>query len=80
MGACADPVQDIKIEKKIKHPDYKRSAGQKNDIAVLKLSSPADTTKNNVKTICLPTTDATGIEKVKSMKTPLIITGKVKCI
>ncbi|CAH1730239.1 unnamed protein product [Chironomus riparius] len=75
LGACADPVQDIKIEKKIKHPDYKRSAGQKNDIAVLKLVSPADTTKNNVKTICLPTTDATDIDRVKSMRTPLIITG-----
>ena len=70
-------MQDIKIEKKIKHPDYKRSAGQKNDIAVLKLVSAADTTKNNVKTICLPTTDTTDIEKFKSMKKPLIITGQL---
>ncbi|XP_070490271.1 CLIP domain-containing serine protease B9-like isoform X2 [Chironomus tepperi] len=75
LGACADPVQDIAIEKKIKHPSYKRASAPKNDIAILKLVSPADTTKNNVKTICLPTTEATDIETVKSKKTTLIITG-----
>jgi gram-positive specific serine protease len=51
-NSCLDPVQDIEIEKPTKHPGYKFGI---NDLAILKLKTPADITKTNVKTICLPT-------------------------
>lgn len=54
---CLDPVQDIEIEKIIKHQSY--NVTQKiNDLALLRLKTPADITKNNVKTICLPTEES----------------------
>lgn len=50
---CLDPVQDIEIAKRVPHPNYNHLR-KINDIALLKLKTPADITKNNVKLICLP--------------------------
>lgn len=50
---CLDPVQDIKIGNYLKHPGY-NTFRKVNDIGLIKLAHSADTTKNNVKTICLP--------------------------
>ncbi|KAG5673158.1 hypothetical protein PVAND_003226 [Polypedilum vanderplanki] len=74
FNSCADPVQDIKIERIIKHTKYK-AANKLNDIALLKLVSPADTTKNNVKTICLPTTEDADIDKLKALQRKFTIFG-----
>ncbi|XP_053695756.1 serine protease grass-like [Sabethes cyaneus] len=49
---CADPPQDIQIDKFIKHPLYS-SSKRKNDIALIKLANPARLSLS-VKTICLP--------------------------
>lgn len=53
-GVCLPPVQDIEIEKKVKHPAYD-ARRKTNDIALLKLKTPVDISKNNVNFICLPT-------------------------
>jgi hypothetical protein len=74
--ACADPVQDIAIEKNIKYPGYRNSNKGKNDIALLRLASPADTTKNNVKTICLPVYVESDLESMSSsLKRAFTISG-----
>lgn len=63
--SCLDPVQDIDIEKKIKHPNY--NPGKKtNDIALLKLKTPADITKNNVKLVCLPAEEQNQIQRISN--------------
>lgn len=54
---CDDPIQDIAIERRIIHPRYDQ-AKLINNIALLKLKSPADLKVTNVNTICLPTADA----------------------
>lgn len=51
---CDDPIQDIPVERAIVHPRYD-STKMINNIALLKLQSPADVKVKNVKTICLPT-------------------------
>lgn len=72
---CQDPVQDIIIEKAIRHPNYDRSK-KVNDIALLRLMSAADVTKNNVKTICLPTSPENQIEQIDAKaRNRMIITG-----
>lgn len=43
---CADPVQDIPIEKWIIHPTYS-SRKRNGDIALLRLSQPAKITQSN---------------------------------
>lgn len=58
---CLDPVQDIEIEKLIKHPKYD-TRKKINDIALLKLKTAADVTKKNVRTICLPTENENQID------------------
>ncbi|KAK5645625.1 hypothetical protein RI129_004089 [Pyrocoelia pectoralis] len=55
LEECADPVQDIPIESKIKHPQYNRRYGF-NDIALIKLVREAIFT-DFVRPICLPTSD-----------------------
>ncbi|CAH1730241.1 unnamed protein product [Chironomus riparius] len=71
---CADPIQDIKIDKKIKHPYFTRKT-KENDIALLKLVRPADLTKNNVRMICLPITHESDIEEFKKRNDNFVITG-----
>ncbi|XP_070491100.1 serine protease 7-like [Chironomus tepperi] len=71
---CADPVQDIMIDSKLKHPQFDRRAKQ-NDLALLKLMKPADITKNNVKTICLPITPQNNVEEYDKPNMLLILTG-----
>ncbi|XP_055381462.1 CLIP domain-containing serine protease B9-like isoform X2 [Condylostylus longicornis] len=50
---CNDPVQDIPIESITKHEGYDKFKAV-NDIALLRLSKPANTSTNNVIPICLP--------------------------
>ncbi|KAG4079962.1 hypothetical protein HA402_006274 [Bradysia odoriphaga] len=52
---CAPPVQDILIEEVFAHPLYDRPR-YSNDIAVIRLSAPANMTPESVRPICLPTT------------------------
>lgn len=72
----ADPVQDIDVEKVIKHPNFTK-AQKRNDIALVKLQVAAETTRNNIETICLPTSLQNDIEIVlmKNPKIPLTISG-----
>lgn len=54
-SVCAGPVQDLSIEKTIPHSDYSFTKNAiRNDIALLRLSSPANIKQKNIKTICLP--------------------------
>lgn len=77
-GTCQDPVQDIAIETAIRHKQYD-SRKKINDIALLRLKAAADTTKRNVKTICLPTTEESQIDQVeKSFQENMLISGKSK--
>ncbi|XP_077300193.1 CLIP domain-containing serine protease B4-like isoform X3 [Arctopsyche grandis] len=50
---CASPPQDIDVEETVIHPMYNNPLKQ-NDIALLRLKTPIDFTKNNVMAICLP--------------------------
>ncbi|XP_070506758.1 serine protease grass-like [Chironomus tepperi] len=77
FGSCTDPVQEIKIEKSIKHPEYGKPE-TRHDIGIAKLAVPADTTKINVRTICLPTIEAIEITKIKSRN--FTMTGDVKLL
>lgn len=45
---CADPLQKIDVEEIIIHPDYDRST-YLNNIALLRLSQPADFSKSELK-------------------------------
>ncbi|XP_070490871.1 venom protease-like isoform X2 [Chironomus tepperi] len=74
LDQCADPVQDIMIDSNIKHPDFNRKTKQ-NDLALLKLMKPADLTKNNVKTICLPITPQNNVEEYYKPIMLLMLTG-----
>lgn len=75
VDICLDPVQDIHIENATKHPNY--NSGKKiNDIALLRLSSAADLTKKNVRTICLPITPESQIAQVDAKaKENMVISG-----
>ncbi|XP_053669159.1 serine protease easter-like [Anopheles marshallii] len=53
---CAPPVQTLRIESVITHPDYNKPR-YANDIALIRLRDRADTSRNNVKPICLPVTN-----------------------
>jgi len=74
-GVCLDPVQDIDIEKMIKHEKYDR-VKKINDIALLRLATAADTTKDNVRTICLPIDSESSLEKLaENVKRNMTIAG-----
>lgn len=60
---CQPPIQDIAIESAIKHEKYSYQKNV-NDIALLRLKRAADTSKTNVDTICLPTTEESQIDRV----------------
>uniref|UniRef100_U5ESW9 Putative trypsin-like serine protease n=1 Tax=Corethrella appendiculata TaxID=1370023 RepID=U5ESW9_9DIPT len=50
---CTSPYQEINVKAIIRNEFIR--INRTNDIALLRLETPADTTKENVKTICLPT-------------------------
>lgn len=50
---CAPPTQDIDVEKIVIHPDFLRTGGADKDIALIRLSKPANLSIY-VKPICLP--------------------------
>ncbi|XP_026480263.1 melanization protease 1-like [Ctenocephalides felis] len=54
---CADPVQDRTVEQVIIHPGYSKSRNY-NDIALIRLSSPADISSESVRPVCLPISNA----------------------
>lgn len=69
------PIQDILIEKAIRHKqfDYRNKL---NDIALLRLKTAADLSKENVNTICLPTTEDSQIDQLqKTFLDKMIIAG-----
>lgn len=77
---CADPVQDIAVEKFIKHPEFNRSE-KRNVIALIRLAVAADTSRNNIGTICLPTDAIYDVERVlkpnSKAQPPLVITNNL---
>lgn len=72
----ADPVQDIDVEVSIKHPNFIKNQ-KKNDIALLKLKTEAETSRNNIETICLPVGSSNDIEMVvlRNPRIPMTISG-----
>lgn len=70
-GQCLDPLQDFDVGKTFKHTGYKY-ATKLDDIGMVKLSRPADLTKNNVNTICLPLTKEDQIESLQKTD-PLVV-------
>lgn len=74
-GTCTDPVQDILVLKASKHDKYD-SRKKINDIGFIKLQRPADTSKKNVKTICLPTESENQIEAIdQQAREKMLIAG-----
>ncbi|KAF5308212.1 hypothetical protein FQR65_LT06392 [Abscondita terminalis] len=53
---CAESVQDIEIEKVIPHPEY-NSITLDNDIGLIRLATPLNTSIKSVKPICFPTSE-----------------------
>lgn len=52
---CASPAQNITVEEVISHPGY--DTNLHNDIALIRLSEPADFQQDNIRPICLPVTN-----------------------
>ncbi|XP_031327726.1 CLIP domain-containing serine protease 2-like isoform X2 [Photinus pyralis] len=53
---CAPPVQDIAIAELIPHPQFSSSL-KSNDIALIRLAQPVNTSVETAKPICLPVTN-----------------------
>ncbi|XP_063880605.1 CLIP domain-containing serine protease HP8-like [Scylla paramamosain] len=53
-GLCAPPPQNIPVEQIITHPEYESPCKECNDIALLRLSRPAQLNPLHVVPICLP--------------------------
>uniref|UniRef100_A0A182LSL4 Peptidase S1 domain-containing protein n=1 Tax=Anopheles culicifacies TaxID=139723 RepID=A0A182LSL4_9DIPT len=53
---CSPPVQTLEIESVIRHKDY-NSMFHLNNIALIRLRERADTSRSNIKPICLPVTN-----------------------
>lgn len=66
-------MQDLKIERTIRHPDYDRYK-KLNDIALIKLEMPAKLSQNNIKTICLPIEAVDDVERTAKLPKPLPMT------
>lgn len=56
-------VQDIDIETAVAYPKYDR-AKQQNDIGLIRLKSPANLEKPNIRTICLPVEEDNQFEQL----------------
>nr|ABG67960.1 prophenoloxidase activating enzyme III [Callinectes sapidus] len=54
LGVCSPPAQDIVVEQIIQHPEYESPCKECNDIALLRLSRPAQLHTFHVAPICLP--------------------------
>uniref|UniRef100_A0A182LRU7 Peptidase S1 domain-containing protein n=1 Tax=Anopheles culicifacies TaxID=139723 RepID=A0A182LRU7_9DIPT len=61
---CSPPVQTLEIESIIKHKDYD-SIEMSNNIALIRLRGRADTSRSNIKPICLPVT-----KELRNQKSP----------
>ncbi|XP_044755195.1 serine protease easter-like [Coccinella septempunctata] len=57
-GVCAPPHQDFHIDTIVMHPEYDKKT-QSNDIALIRLSVPADMNSDYVGPICLPLWNST---------------------
>lgn len=69
---CAEPVQDIGIGKAIPHLNF-NSTTQENDIGLIRLARPMNMSVENVKSICLPITEALANQNFNNKK--LTVTG-----
>ncbi|XP_077300192.1 CLIP domain-containing serine protease HP8-like isoform X2 [Arctopsyche grandis] len=69
---CASPPQDIDVEETVIHPMYNNPLKQ-NDIALLRLKTPIDFTKNNVMAICLPLSEK--LRNLKVIDIDMIVAG-----
>ncbi|KAK3869554.1 hypothetical protein Pcinc_025138 [Petrolisthes cinctipes] len=57
-GRCAPPPQDIQVSEVIRHPQYGNPCRECNDIALLRLATPATLNPLHVVPICLPVNPA----------------------
>ncbi|XP_030246495.1 serine protease grass-like [Drosophila navojoa] len=74
---CAPPVEDIKIDKVIKHENFSKFTGL-NDIALIKLSKEVvrdenGKLKNNIRPICLPLNDT--LQELAENEEEFLVTG-----
>ncbi|XP_077300191.1 CLIP domain-containing serine protease B4-like isoform X1 [Arctopsyche grandis] len=69
---CASPPQNIDVEETVIHPMYNKPRKQ-NDIALLRLKTPIDFTKNNVMAICLPLSEK--LRNLKVIDIDMIVAG-----
>uniref|UniRef100_U5EMJ9 CLIP domain-containing serine protease n=1 Tax=Corethrella appendiculata TaxID=1370023 RepID=U5EMJ9_9DIPT len=67
---CARPVQDIRIETIISHADFNKPRFS-NDIALIRLKTPASLSEDDVVPICLPVTE----ELRRRQHNAFIVTG-----
>ncbi|CAK1550567.1 unnamed protein product [Leptosia nina] len=63
---CAPPARNVTIDAVIKHHGYNPQT-LNDDIALLRLSEPADFSLDNMKAICLPTTSQLQDEKLEGL-------------
>lgn len=77
-GICQEPVQEILVDKQMVHPKFDQ-VKMSNNIAMIKLQTPANLTFGNVRTICLPTEPGNQIENIgdEALQRTLIA-GKVQ--
>lgn len=54
---CRNVIQNVEVEKYLVHEEYDAKR-HLNDVALIKLASTVDLRRKNVRTICLPTTEA----------------------
>lgn len=66
---CAPPVQDMEVEEIISHPNFNPNT-YRDDIALIRLARPLNTSWENVKPICLPVTSS-----IVNHNRPLIVPG-----
>lgn len=69
---CAPPVQDVTFEDLIPHPNY-NAATYSDDIGLIRLAAPLNTSVENVKPICLPVDSS--LRNLNFTSRRLIVTG-----
>ncbi|KAF5293939.1 hypothetical protein FQA39_LY13644 [Lamprigera yunnana] len=72
LVTCAPPVQDMGIEETIPHPSYNATT-YSDDIGLIRMSSPLNTSVDSVKPICLPTVNS--LRNLNFTSTRLLVTG-----
>uniref|UniRef100_A0A6E8WCZ9 Peptidase S1 domain-containing protein n=2 Tax=Anopheles coluzzii TaxID=1518534 RepID=A0A6E8WCZ9_ANOCL len=64
--SCIHPAQRVSIQKVFLHPQYNQT-NRANDIALIQLATPVDTSRPNVRPICLPIIDTSRSYDISSL-------------